>query len=191
MSSSRNPIPPQAKCVFKGKIFNVWQWEQKMYDGSTKIFERLWRPNTVLVLATVGDKILVQTEEQPDRPEPFESLPGGRQDEGEEPLATAKRELVEETGYVSDDWELWSERKPVGKIEWTVYAYIARNCVKKQEPRLDEGEKIKSRLISLEELLAFADDPTFQEREMKLDLLRAWFDPKAKEKLQKILFGLR
>jgi ADP-ribose pyrophosphatase len=185
----RDPIPPHAKCVFKGKIFEVWQWEQKMYDGSTKIFERISRPNTVLVVATVGDAILLQTEEQPDSSEPFLSLPGGRQDQGEEPLATAQRELLEETGYSSDDWELWSKRKPVGKMEWTVYAFIARDCVKKQEPHLDSGEKIRPHLITFEEFLSLAEDPTFQERDMKLDLIRAKYNSAAREELQKLLFG--
>ncbi|MHA1871570.1 MAG: NUDIX hydrolase, partial [Promethearchaeota archaeon] len=32
-------------------------------------------------------------------------IPGGCIEEGEEPLAAAKRELKEETGYEGDDWE--------------------------------------------------------------------------------------
>jgi len=32
------------------------------------------------------------------------SLPAGLMEEGETPLASAQRELLEETGYVSDDW---------------------------------------------------------------------------------------
>jgi 8-oxo-dGTP pyrophosphatase MutT (NUDIX family) len=31
-------------------------------------------------------------------------LPGGLIEDGEDPLATAQRELVEETGYVADEW---------------------------------------------------------------------------------------
>ena len=130
MSIVHRQIPPHAKRVFEGKLFDVWQWEQEMYDGSKKIFERLKRPNSVQAIAIVGDKIIVQTEEQPDRPEPFRSIPGGRCDGDEDPLLAAKRELLEETGYVSADWELWRERQPVGKIEWTIYTYIARNCTR-------------------------------------------------------------
>ena len=32
--SKTKPIPSYAKMVFKGKLFEVWQWEQKMFDGT-------------------------------------------------------------------------------------------------------------------------------------------------------------
>lgn len=30
-------------------MFDVWQWEQKMFDGSVKTFERISREHTVMV----------------------------------------------------------------------------------------------------------------------------------------------
>ena len=44
------PIPKDARCVFKGVIFEVWQWEQKMFDGSMATFERIKRPDTVVII---------------------------------------------------------------------------------------------------------------------------------------------
>ncbi len=38
-------IPPNAKRVFKGIIFDVYQWQQKMFDGSKETFEMLKRAN--------------------------------------------------------------------------------------------------------------------------------------------------
>ncbi len=69
------PIPLNATIVFKGKIFEVWQWEQALFDGTTATFERLKRPNTAQVIAVVGEKILVVDQQQPDTKE-FISLPG-------------------------------------------------------------------------------------------------------------------
>ncbi len=181
-------IPDNAKLAFKGILFEVWQWEQRMFDDSTETFEMLRRPDTSVALATVGDKILIQNQEQPHRNEPFISIPGGRCDWGEDPLASAKRELLEETGYSSEEWTLWKEISPVGKIEWTVYAYIARNCIKKQEPQLDAGEKITTRLIDFEEFLMLSEDPSFYEKELAASLIRARFDSKAKEELYNLLF---
>jgi len=56
----RKGIPSNAKLAFKGVIFEVWQWEQEMFDGTTEIFERIWRLPTVEIIATVGDKILIR-----------------------------------------------------------------------------------------------------------------------------------
>ena len=186
---SNNQLPPNAKLVFKGEIFEVWQWKQKMYDGTVEIFEKIRRTNTAQVIAVVGDKILIQTQEQPDRKKSFNSIPGGRCEEGESGLAAVKRELLEETGYASDDWELWREQNPVGKTIWTVYTYIARNCYYKQAPHLDAGEKITTRLISFDEFLMLAEDPAFYERkDLCYELIRARFDKKFREEFYNLIF---
>jgi len=41
-------LTSQAQRVFKGIIFDVYQWKQKMFDGSQGIFEMLKRPDTAL-----------------------------------------------------------------------------------------------------------------------------------------------
>lgn len=56
------------------------------------------REGSVTVIPVVGDKILINFEEQPSKP-PFFGTPGGRVDEGEDFEEAAKRELLEETGY--------------------------------------------------------------------------------------------
>lgn len=186
---SQNSIPETARMVFKGKIFEVWQWEQQMFDGRMATFEKLKRPDTVQVLAAVGDKILVQEEEQPNSKRPFLTLPGGRRDEGEDPLEATKRELLEETGYVSDSWILWKKDSPVSKIEWTIYTYIAKDAKRMQEPELDGGEKITPRFVTLEELLLLSDDPAFSCPELISEFLRMRLSPDKKNEFQKLLFG--
>jgi len=76
--SKKNKLPKNARRVFKGEIFEVWQWPQKMYDGSTETFEMLKRPDTAVVIPVVGDKILILTQAQPNRPKAFYSIAGGR-----------------------------------------------------------------------------------------------------------------
>lgn len=184
-----NEIPKSAQRVFRGKVFEVWQWEQTMYDGSTAIFERLRRADSASVIAVVGDKILIQDERQPDRDAAFVSLPGGVVDEGEQPQQAAERELLEETGYVSDDWELFSEENPTAKIIWTSYTFIARNCIFKQSPHLDAGEKIQTRLVTFDQFLDLADDSTFRIKGLITTLVRAKFDPVYRAAFHARLFG--
>jgi ADP-ribose pyrophosphatase len=184
-----NKIPSSAKQVFKGKIFDVWQWEQKMFDGSTETFECLKRPHTAQVIAVVGDRILVQTERQPNNPQASTTLPGGRFNEGETPLQAAQRELREETGYTSNDWKLWKEVSPVSKIEWSVFTFIARNCIIENNQQLDSGEEIQTRLVSFDEFITIVtEDPSFYSLEIVSDLLRLQLNPDKKEKFRKMLF---
>ena len=139
-------IPSQAKLVFKGVIFDVYQWEQEMFDGSKETFEAIKRPSTVQVIPVKGDKILLSFEEQPGKPRRLTFF-GGRMEKDEEPLDAAKREFLEETGMESDDWELFREYHSGGKIDWSFFFYIARNVTKKTEPHLDPGEKIDRKSV--------------------------------------------
>lgn len=185
---SKQIMPPHAKLVFKGKIFDTYQWEQQGYDGKTYIFEKVKRADTVVVLAlTPEGSILMTHQEQPGK-KPFIALAGGRVDEGEEVLEAAKRELLEETGYTSDQWELLEALQPISKVEWAIYYFIARNCKKVQEQELDGAEKVELRPTTFDEFVEIALDKDFYEEEIRTRLLEAKLDPaKMQEFKQKIL----
>lgn len=184
----KSPFSPQAKRVFKGVIFDVWQWKQKMFDGSMETFERIKRPDTVQVIAVVKDKILLEKQKQPAKKGTFLSLPGGRCDKKENPLKAAQREMLEETGYASKDWTLWKKFQLTSTIGWTFFVFIARGCVYKQAPRLDAGEKITTTLIDFEKFLALSDNPSFHGKELAGFLMQARFNPRLKKKLAQSLF---
>ncbi len=184
-------IPEHAKKVFEGTIFGVYQWQQKMFDGSEETFERLKRPATVAVIPTMGSSVLISEEEQPLSPKCF-TLRGGRQEKDEEPLACGKRELVEEAGLVSDDWELLRVYEPVSKIDWQVYIFIARSCRKVGEQKLDAGERITIKELSFDAFLDLVSSKDFFETEFAADIMRMRLASDAStqvEKFQKQLFG--
>ena len=180
-------IPARASRVFSGEIFDVYQWEQKMYDGSTATFEMLKRPATIQVIPVSGDKIFLAHEEQPMKPKRH-TLLGGRQEEGEEPLQAAKRELLEEAGLASDDWELLLTFDPVGKMEWTVYVFIARGCRKIQEQRLDSGEKIEVVEMDFDQFIETVTDRNFWGTEISNEFYR-WRHEERLEELKQKLFS--
>ena len=116
-------VPESSKKVFKGQIFDVYQWEQKMYDGSNEIFEKVVRPDTVLVIpVTKEGKIIVCEQSQPHRDKPYLSLISGRVEENEPPEEAAKRELLEETGFKPEELILWDQYSAGTKIGWTIYS---------------------------------------------------------------------
>src|ERR1051326_6093413 len=119
--TGRQPIPPEGKKVFAGKLFDVYQWEQKMFDGSTEIFEKLKRADTVSVIPVTPDhRILIIEDEQPGRCSII-TIPGGRCDKDERPDEAARRELKEETGYGYKELELWKAWHPMSKVDWVLY----------------------------------------------------------------------
>lgn len=188
MADKGYKLSPKAKRVFRGVLFDVWQWRQKRFDGRKVIFERITRSDSVQVVAAAGEKIIVQEQLQPTWPRPFITLPGGRADEGGNILEEAGRELLEETGYVSDDWVLWKTVRPSMTVIFTIYIFVARNCRKVTRPRLDGGEKIKNQLVSFDKFLMLSENPRFRETEVAAEMLRARISKKNKAKLRKLLF---
>lgn len=184
---SAQPIPPHAKCVFKGILFNVYQWEQADFNGKTQIFEKLTRPDTAVVIPLTPDgKIMYSLQEQPGK-QPFFGLFGGRVDEGENVLEAAKRELREETGYEADEWMLFDAVQPTSKIDWCIYTFVAKGCRKTTEQHLDGGEKIDIHFASFEKFLEIATRHNFEEDQVKTKCLEALIDPKKMAELKKTL----
>jgi len=181
-------IPKDAKKVFKGIIFDVYQWQQKMFDGSSATFERIKRPNTAQIIPTVGDKILIAREKQPDM-DWCHSFFGGRIEAGEEPLEAAKREFREESGMETNDWELFAEYEPESKIDWTIFIYVARNAAKIGEQNFDPGEKIEIKEVDFDEFLNIVFSDEFFERDFAVDVAKILRQPDGYNVLKKRIFG--
>ena len=168
-------IPDKAKKVFTGVIFDTYQWEQEMFDGSQATFEMLKRPDTLQVICTQEDKIIMGRESQPNKKD-FYSLFGGRLEKDEDHLSGAKRELKEETGLESDDWEEIKVYEPYTKMEWEIHVYVARNCKKVAEQNLDSGEKIELIEVNFDEFIDLVLNEKFYGKEIVEGILRMKLD---------------
>ena len=165
------PIPKNASKVFEGQIFDVYQWPQKMFDGSTVTFEKLKRPDTVSILPITCQKtILMARQQQPGMSE-FISLFGGRVDPGEEPWQAAKRELLEESGYQSSSWELWKAEQLLEKVDWAIFIFIAKDCELVKPQNLDSGEKISIFEVPFSEFVELIFKSNFRDREITMMML--------------------
>ena len=159
-------IPDNAKRVFQGNIFDVYQWPQAMFDGSTKTFEMLKRPDTVQIIVIRDGQMLMVNDEQPGRGVRLH-LPGGRVDETDESWEfAARRELREETGLVCSTWKPIDVHQPVSKVEWFVATFLALDITDELEQQLDvDGEKITPLWLPFDEVrqrVLTGEEPTLQ-----------------------------
>lgn len=182
---SNQPMPEHAKIVFKGKIFDVYQWEQEMFDGTTVTFEKIKRPDTVVVFPVLDDgRILLADQEQPGEV-PYISAFGGRVNQGEDILEAAKRELFEETGYEAGELILWKAQQVEPKIDRVFFIFIGKKLVKTGTGGMESsGEKISFKPVTFDELLLLGLDQKFGEKEVVFDLLEAQINPAKRKELE-------
>jgi len=84
-------------------------------------------------------------------------LPAGMIDADDtNPLATARRELMEETGFEASEWQkLGVLNVSSAKSTTRAYPFLAQNARQVREANLDDNEAIEIMLCSIPELLNF------------------------------------
>lgn len=92
----------------------------------------------------------------------FWEFPAGTMEEGEDPLGTAQREMLEETGFGAGDWS-WLCTHYVNPANATnrFHAFWAQNLQKIQEPQWDHGEEMEVHLLEDEEFKRLLDQGEF------------------------------
>ena len=111
-------------------------------------------PDAAMIAAiTVDGKILLKREFRYACGEDVIECPAGMFDKGEnDPLVVAKRELLEETGYVSDDWTYFGPTwESTSKLTNRMHLFMAKDCVHVSEQDLDEHEHLTVIKIDLKE----------------------------------------
>ena len=90
------------------------------------------------------------------------TFPAGAMNPGEDPLETAKRELLEETGYVSADWVSFGGYAMQGNQRGCVaHLFQAKGCRKVAEADSGDLEEMRLELLTRDQLLAAAGNGEF------------------------------
>lgn len=140
---SQMSFEANASLQFSGKKFKVYTKEVKDQNGKIHQTQAVIHPGAVVILPFLNDhEILLIKNYRPILSELLWELPAGTWESGEEPLQTAKRELMEETGYKADIMQplLSFYSTPGFSNEW-LDCFIAKN-LKFVGQNLDETEEI-------------------------------------------------
>jgi 8-oxo-dGTP pyrophosphatase MutT (NUDIX family) len=158
MSSEFEPVGAETR--YEGKIFTVREETFRHEDGEESTREIVRHTGAVGVVCHDGQSLWLvrQPREAVGEPDLLE-LPAGKLDvEGEEPLATAKRELAEEIGKAAAEWEhLHTFFTSPGFTDEVCHVYLATG-LSDASAETEENERIDIEVRPLAELDAIIDE---------------------------------
>jgi 8-oxo-dGTP pyrophosphatase MutT (NUDIX family) len=147
--------------VLKTPVFDVLQLRcLSPKDGKEKNFSCLEAPDWVNVIPVTRDNQVVLVDQFRHGTGGFSlELPGGVNEPGQSPLETAKRELMEETGYSAENFTLVCSLRPNPAIFCNhIHTFLASPAEKTGQTNFDENEDLDQIQVPLAELGAMICD---------------------------------
>jgi ADP-ribose pyrophosphatase len=147
--------------IFAGKVIDLYVEEVLLPNGKTSKREIIKHPGAVAVIAVTDEgKIVLVRQYRKAMERVLVEIPAGKLEKGEEPIATARRELEEETGYKCEKMRhLISFYTSPGFADELVHLYIAENLSKlENSASLDEDEFVDVLEVTLEEALQLVNE---------------------------------
>ena len=150
------PQTLSSRVVYRG-YFNLHTDLLRKPDGKTADHTSIivaW--DAVVILAEDSSGRLILNREYRHAPGvEILGCPGGKLEKGESPLIGGKRELLEETGYASDDVQLIGSCYAMpGLCNQMIHYLYAKNATLQKPQQLDPFEFIETELMTEEELKA-------------------------------------
>lgn len=139
--------------------------EVKVYEGYRNIIRKTFELPTNLIIdfdivdvrsfvciaaITEDQKIILVEQYRPGPEMVMLSFAEGQIEKGENPVEAVERELLEETGFRAKE-VMFLREIPEAYSQIKKRIYLAKDCIKIQNQRLDDSEFIQVNLLSIEE----------------------------------------
>jgi len=145
--------------VYDGTLLKVHRDVVRLPDGSQAVREYIRHPGAVAIVALFDDgAVLLERQFRYPNARHFIEIPAGKLEPGEPHLETAKRELLEETGYAAAEWRrLTVIHTAIGYTDESIELFLATKLTLK-ERKLDQGEFLETLTVPFEEALRMIRD---------------------------------
>ena len=162
--------------VFDGALLKVRRDRVRLPDGGEATREYIRHPGAVAVVPLFDDgTVLLERQFRYPHRRAFIEVPAGKLDPGEPPLDTAKRELLEETGYAAEEWtRLGTMHTAIAYTDEAIALFLCRKMTKVGEPKLDPGEFVETLIVPFDEAIAMVRDGRITDSKSVCSLL--WVD---------------
>jgi ADP-ribose pyrophosphatase len=164
-----------SRTAYAGRLLHVNEDEVELPDGGRARREYILHPGAVVIIPLLDeDTLLVEHQYRYALQRHFLELPAGKIEAGEPAAETARRELLEETGYLAQRWEFLTTLHPcVGYSDERIELFLARDLRFEGHPGEDD-EFIETLELPIDQALekVFAGEIT----ELKTILGVFWAD---------------
>jgi ADP-ribose pyrophosphatase len=117
--------------VYRGRVIRLVERDLRLPNGRRTKFSIVEHPGAVAIVPVFenGDVMLLR-QFRPSVAEELYEIPAGTLEKGETPLATAKREIVEETGHRAKTWSKLGEFYTApGFCTELMHVFVAKDLV--------------------------------------------------------------
>ena len=152
--------PVSSELVFDGKLLKVYRDAVRLPDGSEGLREHIRHPGAVAIVPLFDDgSVLLERQYRYPHHRTFIEVPAGKLEPNEPHLETAKRELLEETGYAAAQWtRLGVIHTAIAYTNEAIDLFLARKLNKTGGAQLDAGEFVETLVVPFDEAIAMVKD---------------------------------